>query len=153
VGDMASGAGVFKAVFGGIDIIRLSGQSLSFINSSGFTMPGVIRLYGSAAGNLQSVVHEFGHIFDFKVTGHFHTNDQMLGPNGLSPDLIDSINGDSVDYGYSPLYPGGALGVERFADMFMGYVLGGFDLSNNAGIQRNEFMQYEMYWALQAYTH
>ena len=44
-----------------------------------------------------------------------------------------------------PIYPGDAtFSVERFADMFMGYVIGGFDLTTNDGQVRNAFMQTQM---------
>jgi len=76
----------------------------------------------------------------------------MLVPYGFDPDLAMTTDGYLPGYA---TYTGGyrnANGVEPWADMFLGYVTGGFDLTTNEGQQRFDFMQSEMTKWLQLFT-
>jgi hypothetical protein len=149
-GNMEGGAAVFKAVYGGTSLTRMPGNR-ALTGGSALALPGSIYLWGKGV-TVNGVIHEFGHAFDFKYVGGFHVDDRMLVTNGMPAKLLNTTDGYSRVFGYGPFYTGEALGVERFADMFMGYVLGGFNLAVDEGRVRSQFMDTFMTNALAPYA-
>jgi hypothetical protein len=144
-----NGASVFRAVYSsvfGTTMVRMSGEA-SLVGGSAMTDLSNIYLWNSAfygGDAVNRVIHEFGHNFDFKYLGTYHLGDIMLGSHGFQSDLLNDPAGYSLAGGFGPFYPGDALGVERFADMFLGYAVGGFDLTVDKGQYRDMFMKTHM---------
>jgi len=153
----SNGASVFKSVYGsrfGTTINRMQGN-VSTLGAVGIADFRNIYLWDSGANDPNAVIHELGHVFDFKYLGYFHLDDIMLSGNHFPAALINSASGYSTEFGYGPFYSGDALfGIDRFADMFLGYVVGGFDLrvDHGPGQLRNAFMQgYMPFWLSRFY--
>jgi len=100
-GDIYSGQKVFKAVFQGTNVRRMSGPTAPGTGGGGLTLPGHIYLWGGGI-TVGGVAHELGYAYDFMATGYFHTYDTWLSANGLDDFYIDNTSvGYSAKYGYS----------------------------------------------------
>ncbi len=151
LGQMGNAAQIYKAAFSsgaGTVFKRMSGKT-SPLGSDAIAWGRNIAIWDSAFPDwgVNGLIHEMGHMFNWKVIGGWWAWNDLLSESGFQSNLVDNVDGFSTASGYTPIYGPGvpaSFASERFADMFLGYVVGGFNLTVNNGQTRYAFMQTHM---------